>query len=318
MDMLNGIDLTRVDLNLLVLFEAVFEERHVGAASTKLHVSSSAVSHGLRRLRDLFDDPLFLRTPKGVVPTVRATELAAPIGEILARVRGVVGSVTPFDPPASTRRFSIGAPDTMLAVLLPPLMALLQRDAPRIDLSTRHLLPQSWIGDLDSGTIDVVILPLDEIPARFFSKVVFDEEFVIAARKGHAFLKAPTLRRYCEQQHIVVSLTGDSSGHVDQALAERGLSRRVALSVPNFLLALATLSETDLVAAIPTSLARTQAERFGLESVKAPLPLKSEPLRAIAPKAAMADPGIAWLFDVVCRSLVFSAPPTTAARRKRR
>ena len=139
--MLNETDLSRADLNLLVLFEAVLETRHVGRAAEKLNLSPSAVSHGLGRLRRLLSDPLFLRTPKGVVPTERASELAEPIAEILARVRRVISTAEPFDPATSTRRFTIGAPDGASAVFLVPLLAALRRSAPAIDISVRQILP---------------------------------------------------------------------------------------------------------------------------------------------------------------------------------
>src|SRR3954465_11553436 len=131
--MLNQIDLTRADLNLLLLFEVVLHERHVGRAAERLNLSPSAVSHGLGRLRRLLNDPLFLRTPKGVVPTARATELSEPIADILARVRSVVSSAEPFDPAKSTRRFTVGAPDGISAVILPQLLTAFQRAAPHID-----------------------------------------------------------------------------------------------------------------------------------------------------------------------------------------
>src|SRR4029077_20232028 len=130
--MLNEIDLSRADLNLLVLFEAVLEERHVGRAAERLNLSASAVSHGLGRLRRLLRDPLFLKTPKSVVATSSAAELAEPIAEILARVRRVVASAEPFDPGKSTRRFVIGMPDGF-SVFLPPLLAEIARNAPGID-----------------------------------------------------------------------------------------------------------------------------------------------------------------------------------------
>src|SRR5918995_5646319 len=114
--MLNRIDLSRVDLKLLVLFEVVLKERHVGRAADRLKLTPSAVSHGLGRLRKLLNDPLFLRTPKGVVPTVRATELAGPVADVLAGARNVISTAAPFDPASSTRRFTIGAPDGALAV----------------------------------------------------------------------------------------------------------------------------------------------------------------------------------------------------------
>src|SRR5262245_1738353 len=140
--MLNQTDLSRADLNLLVLFEAVLEERHVGRAAERLNLTPSAVSHGLGRLRRMLNDPLFLRTPKGVAPTARAAALASPVADVLARVRSVIASAEPFDAATSTRRFTIGAPDGASAVILPPLLEELRRRAPGIDISVRQLLPR--------------------------------------------------------------------------------------------------------------------------------------------------------------------------------
>ncbi|WP_309143200.1 LysR family transcriptional regulator [Bradyrhizobium cajani] len=102
--MLNQIDLSRIDLNLLVLFRVVLEERHVARAAARLSLTPSAVSHALGRLRLLLNDPLFLRTPKGVVPTARALELGEPVAEIIARVERLIGSAAPFNPQTSSRR----------------------------------------------------------------------------------------------------------------------------------------------------------------------------------------------------------------------
>lgn len=135
--MLNEIDLSRADLNLLVLFDVVMAERNVSRAADRLHLSPSAVSHGLGRLRRLFNDPLFLRKPKGVVPTVRATDLAAPIADILARVQSVMLLTEPFDPTISSRRFMIGAPDGVSSVFLTPLLTELTKAAPGIDQGNR-------------------------------------------------------------------------------------------------------------------------------------------------------------------------------------
>ena len=138
--MLNETDLSRTDLNLLVLFEVVLGERHVGRAAARLNLSPSAVSHGLGRLRRLLNDPLFLRTPKGVVPTARAIELADPVKDALARMRSIIDIAEPFDPATSARRFTIGAPDGS-AEFLSPLVTAMRRDAPLIDISVRQLLP---------------------------------------------------------------------------------------------------------------------------------------------------------------------------------
>jgi DNA-binding transcriptional LysR family regulator len=307
--MLNEIDLSRTDLNLLVLFDVVLQERHVGHAAARLNLTPSAISHGLGRLRRLMQDPLFLKTPKGVVPTQRALELAAPVAEILARVKSVIATAEPFDPAASTRRFSIAAPDAIIAVFLTPLLAALRSQAPQIDVSIRQLLPaqaglpvRAWepsLDDLEARSVDIIVGPLDEIPPRFARQVLFDEDFVIAARRNHPFLRKPSLRRYCEMEHLVVSQTGDAQGFVDLALTKRGLKRRVALTVPNFMMALSLIAESDLIGAVPRRFVAAHGARFGVTGIDAPLPLPRSRIRAITPKVALMDAGLAWLFSLL-------------------
>jgi DNA-binding transcriptional LysR family regulator len=304
--MLNQIDLSRIDLNLLVLFEIVFQERHVGRSAERLHLSPSAISHGLGRLRTLLGDPLFLKTPKGVVPTERALQLATSVAEILARIRGVVSTAAPFDPRHSTRRFVIGAPDGVSSVILPSLLESLRGLAPGVDLGIRQLLPMqgftaphlAWkdaLKELEDRATDIAIIPLDDIPVRFHKQKLYEEEFVIAVRKGHSFQRNPTLKRYCEMEHLVVSHTGDVSGFVDVALAEHGLTRRVALTVPNFNFALSVLAETEMVSALPRRFVEIHGARFNIVAVKAPLSLPRFSINLVVPKVAMMDAGLAWL-----------------------
>src|SRR5688572_8530552 len=302
--MLNKTDLSRIDLNLLVLFEVVLEELHVGRAASRLHVSPSAVSHGLGRLRDLMRDPLFLRQPKGVVPTERARELAAPVAEILERTRQVLGRAERFDARKSARRFVIGAPDAVTGVLLPALLAVLGREAPGIDLGVRNLVGrfEAAFGELDQRTLDIALLPVSEIPARFTTRTIFQtEDFVIVRRAGHPMGKRLTMARYCATPHVVVSASGDPQGLVDRALAEHGLTRRVALTVPNFMHALAIVAESDLLGAMPRRFVTQYGARFGVISCEPPVPLESSPILAIAPQVATNDAGLVWLLDTLQR-----------------
>ncbi|MGK9285638.1 LysR family transcriptional regulator [Sinorhizobium meliloti] len=296
--MLNEIDLSRADLNLLVLFETVLEERNVGRAAERLNLSASAVSHGLGRLRRLLNDPLFLKTPKGVVPTERARELAAPIGDILARVRSVISTAEPFEPARSRRRFTIGTSDGF-SVFLPPLLDEIARKAPSIDLVVRHMQMETAFSDLDGRLIDVAIAPFYELPARFAAQRLYEEEFVVAARSGHPFSKKPTLENYCRMQHLLVAPRGDPSGVVDELLASRGLSRRVALAVPNFLLALDLLTKTELVCVLPKRFVEMHAARFAVGTAKLPLDLGASSIQAVVPKSALMDVGLVWLLDVL-------------------
>ncbi|QGW82271.1 LysR family transcriptional regulator [Variovorax paradoxus] len=308
--MLNQIDLSRVDLNLLVLFEAVLQEGHVGRAAQRMNLTPSAVSHGLGRLRHLLNDPLFLRTPKGVVPTERASELAAPIAEVLARVRSVVASAEPFDPSTSTRRFTIGAPDGVSAVLLPALLPRLQSAAPGVALSVRQLLPAAgetlpgpaWrpaYEQLESRVLDIAVVPTPDVPARFHRRFLYEEDFVVALRSGHPQARHLSLERYCALQHLMVSNTGDPHGFVDTVLAEHGRTRRAALTVPNFAFALMLVADTDYACMLPRRFARLHAQRHDVLLLEPPVPFSSFRMHLVVPEAAMRDEGLAWLVGML-------------------
>lgn len=308
--MLNQTSLARVDLNLLILFHIVLEEGHVARAAARLNLTPSAVSHSLGRLRHLFNDPLFLRTPKGVVPTARALELGEPVADILARVGRVVASAAPFDAATSSRRFVIGAPDAIMASVMVPLSERLCREAPRADIGLIHLMPGRHAGTyehpwkeslqkLEKREIDVAILPLRTVPTRFEAGRLYEEDFVVAMRKGHEFARTPTLSAFCRARHLLVSLDGDPRGFVDELLAKRGLRRRIVLTVPTFMMALTHLSSSDLIAALPRRLVERHANRFALAFVELPLKRKPDPIQVVATKAAIMDSGIEWLMELI-------------------
>jgi DNA-binding transcriptional LysR family regulator len=309
--MLNRTNLSRIDLNLLVLFEAVLEEKHVARAAARLHVSPSAVSHGLGRLRRLMQDPLFLRQPKGVAPTERALRLAAPIADILERARQVMAEAVGFDPATARRRFVIGAPDGAYGVLLPPLLAELRRSAPHIDLAVRNLVGgrfEAALSELDERTLDLAIVPLSDIPVRFASRKLYDEDFVLV-RRGRSAARRMTLAQYCAAPHLVVSASGDPTGMVDQELARRNARRRVMLTVSNFMQALAIVAESDLVTALPRQFALRNAPRYPVNISEPPFPFLSSPLRAVVPEVATRDGGIAWLLEVLEKSAKAATKP---------
>ncbi|TIM70462.1 MAG: LysR family transcriptional regulator, partial [Mesorhizobium sp.] len=224
------------------------------------------------------------------------------------------------DPATAMRRFAIGAPDGVSAVILRPLLAELSRIAPRIDVGVRQILPsparvwRSAIVDLEAHAIDIAIIPSDDIPPRFEKRCIYEEDFVIAMRPGHPFARDPSLERYCSVQHLVVSDSGDPYGFVDEQLAKQGRARRVALTVPNFMFALAVIAETDLISALPRRFVAMHAARFGVLSLDAPLPLPGFRLNAVAPKVAMMDAGVAWLFDLLAEQTAQKHPSGLPAR----
>jgi DNA-binding transcriptional LysR family regulator len=157
-------------------------------------------------LRKLLNDPLFLRTPKGVVPTARALTLREPVAEILARVQNVLGSAAPFDPATTGRRFVVAAPDAVLASTTILLLERISAEAPHVDVGLIHVMPQRragskeapWAGCLmmlENREIDLAILPINQVPSRFEARRLYDEDFVVAMRKGHPFARLrPRLR----------------------------------------------------------------------------------------------------------------------------
>lgn len=298
--MAQKLDLSRTDLNLLVVFETVFATRHVGRAAGELSLSPSAVSHGLGRLRRMFNDPLFLRTPKGVVPTERARDLAPHVAEVLEGVRRVVEAGTPFDPAASVRKFTLGTPDAEATLAVPTLPRTLARLAPNVGLSVRTVMPFDMLDELDAGRIDVAVTPyVGEVPKRFHLEALHQQDFVVAMARGHPGAERPDLDWYCRQSHAVMSLSGDTQGFIDEALAGMGRSRRVALTMPSFLSILAALEGTGLVAAAPRSMVARHADRFGLSFADLPVELETSTICAVTTRAAMADAGVAWLLGVL-------------------
>lgn len=323
--MLNPAQLARVDVTLLVVFSTVLEERQVLRAADKLNLTPSAVSHQLRRLRRIFHDPLFLKTPTGVKPTERALALVGPVAELLSRLDAIVSAAAPFDPRTARRSFTIGAPDALAAVFLDPLLKTLAREGPGIDIRLLQLMPQRhgksssevWqdtLSELDSHRLDLAVLPVGPLPSRYAERLLFEEDFVVAMRKGHRMARKVTLPAYLAAPHLLVSAIGDALGIVDVKLAERGHSRRVALTVPSFMMALAQLAESDFIGTLPRHLVERHAARFDLVMRPVPFPWTPDPVRVVASRAAMADAGVAWLFETVARCM---GPTRPIASRRR-
>lgn len=310
MTVLKPAQLVRVDFSLLVLFNTVLEEGHVARAADRLNLTPSAVSHGLRRLRQMLNDPLFLKIPNGVKPTDRALALATPVAEVLSRVDGIVAGDRTFDPKTAQRSFAIGAPDAIAAVFLSPLLERLTQTAPHIDIRLLQLMPQHYgkptnqvwhttLTELDARRLDLAVLPIGPLPPRFVDRLLFEEDFVVAVRARNPLARKLTRETYLAASHMLVSSIGDAHGVVDVKLAEMGRARRVALTVPNFMLALSQLADSDLVATLPRHLVARHAKRFDLVALPIPLSWTVDPIRAVATKVAMADAGIAWIFDTL-------------------
>lgn len=287
----DALQLRRLDLTLLLVFEETMAHGKLSAAARRLGLTQSAISHALKRLRDIFGDPLFVRTPRGVRPTPRALALRAPLAEALRLIQGAVRP-SGFDPVTDDRLFRIAAPDYETA-LFAPLLAIPGR-GPR--LVFRTLIRAEALTALELGDIDLLLgYTLDRAPA-VDSETLYEEEYRVVARLGHPALEgALDGPRFAGFDHALVSPGGDIGGVVDKVLATAGLARRVAVAVPYFMAALAIVARTELIATVPRRFAEAHAARFGLGAIEPPMPIRRFPVRMMWARRLGADPGLSWL-----------------------
>jgi DNA-binding transcriptional LysR family regulator len=297
---MNKIHLANVDLNLLVVFDALAAEGHATRAAERIGLTQPAVSHALNRLRALFNDPLFVRTPRGMVPTPLAQDIAPSVRSILERVEGLLRGGRAFAPAGSTRQFVLGLSDYAAVVLLPRLTARLDREAPGVSLVVRNTSRSVGLPMLEDGTVELIAGNFPESPTHMREELLYEEDFICAGRGDHPDLEEPLdLERYLALRHLQVSLKGDPFGYVDAELRERGLARTVAMTVGHFLMAPLLVSASNLVATEPRRLFGPLAGRLKLAVVAPPLDIP--PFRVVQTWHSRydQDPGHAWLRGVL-------------------
>ena len=263
-------DIRALDLNLLRTLDALLDERSVTRAASRLSLTQPAVSGALARLREAFDDPLFVRARHGVLPTPRALALATPVKRLLADAEALVRPPA-FDPATAELLVSVSATDYGQRTLVRPFLTALRERAPRVRVAVWPLEGGRVRDQLEHGDIDLAFTLPEEAPAPFHSRRLHDDRYVCALRAGHPAAAAGglTLDRFCALDHVLVSPKGGGfRGATDVALEAVGRSRRVALSVPGFLVLPDMLRASDLVAVVP---GRLLSEEPGIALLTPPL-----------------------------------------------
>lgn len=317
---MHRIDFSRLDLNLLTVFETIMRERHIGRAAEALHLTQPAVSHALGRLRHAFADPLFVRHARGVRPTVRADGLAAMIAPALDMLRAGFGAAQDFDPATVKREVTIGASDYVALTLMPPLIARLRALAPGIDLRIRSVSRQSVHGELRRHEIDFAVGPMAAVPETARMRSLFTERLVLIARRDHPALRGRlTLQRLARLDHLLVAPSGDAFGTVDGVLREAGFSRHIAVTVPHFLAAPFIVGMTDLVAVMAERVARAVAGPAGVQILPLPVAIAPWTLGLARPKDAPGHPALDWLEELICSVAqdIDRAPAVHRSRKRR-
>jgi DNA-binding transcriptional LysR family regulator len=257
------------DLNLLVVFDAVMQERSVTRAGGRVGLSQPAVSHALGRLRHMLKDELFVRTPEGMVPTPRAEQLAEPLRRALNDMQLALEPDT-FVPEQASRRFELTVNNYAAVILAPRLLSRIVTAAPRIRLDLRPSGARDVLALLDRGELDLAIVGSDEVGERFAAAPLLKDTFVLAMRPDHPALAKPLAPDdLAGLRYLDVSSSSEDAGFLDEWLATSGLSRNIAHRAPR-LSAAAILAATDMVAVLSRRLAETWVGLYGLSVCSLP------------------------------------------------
>jgi len=292
----------RLDLNLLITLDVLLAERNVTRAAERLNLSQPSVSVQLAKLRDTLGDPLLLPGPRGMRPTARAEALREPLREALEALQRAVSPQDRFDPARATNTWRVAAFDYAESTVVLPVLHGLRTMAPGTRLAVMQAVPSLLARQAEQGEIDLAFHTTEGAPPGLHRRPLFTERYVLAGRAGHPGLRRkPTPAQFCRLEHVIVSPDGGGFlGPTDEALAARGLSRRVVLSVPHFLFVLSVLASTDLVAMLPSRLVRDAA---GIKVVKAPIEIPGYEMSMLWHERVHRDPAHRWLRDTIAASV---------------
>jgi DNA-binding transcriptional LysR family regulator len=293
----------------------VARERHVTRAAEKLHLSQPAVSNALSRLRTALGDELFLRKPGGVEPTALALSLAGPVGEVLDRLRQTLSVRAPFEPATADRVFPVAFSEYAESVLAPPLLALMQKEAPNALLAIRHADRTNALDLLDAEEAELAIGVLPEPPALYTRLRLLPEGFLTLMRKGHPLAEGElTIPRFASFPHLLHSPNGSRDGALDGPLREAGHPRRLGAVVAHLGAVPEILARTDMVMTLSSRLALRLAAVHGLVVRPVPLQFRHTRLSLIFHRRFEADAGHAWLRrTVLAVAREVGAPPVPSA-----
>lgn len=298
-------NIRKIDLNLLRALSVLLEERSVSRSAMRLHLTQPTVSNMLARLRELFADPLFTRTRHGLVPTSRALELESELRHILDSVDLLVAPRS-FDPTTSDATVSFSSNDYMQFVLLLPALLVMGKKAPNMRFAVRQAEIEDLVDLMDKGSIDIALtIPAFSDP-RLREQHLYSENYVVVFRKGHPLAaQRITLKRFLQYDHVIVSPTaGHFHGPTDEALAARGLQRRVTISVASFFSLIEVVAGSDRLALIPGRLYQRFSDRLAM--AMPPLDVPGFEAIAVWSGRTHSDPARQWVVEQLQQQVMAS------------
>jgi DNA-binding transcriptional LysR family regulator len=296
-----------LDLNLLRVFDAIFQTRSVTIAASNLHLTQPAVSKQLNRLREVLDDPLFVRTNDGMAPTPRAEAIAGPIRQALSEVRFIVEQQLGFDPGSSDRTFRIFMSDVGQMVLLPKLLELIAREAPSVAIQTVQVPAPRMRGiALESGDVDLAVGYFEEFEGSMHRQVLFDEHYVGMVRANHPTIRGEiAFEQFLKTPQLVYHPSGGGHGeqeqYVDKAFWAAGVERRVTARVAHAMGITSMVSNTNLLVVVPSRLAQACSDLVEVSILELPIDVPSFAIAQYWHDRCHGDPGNRWLRGIFVR-----------------
>ena len=296
--------ISRVDLNLFIVFDAIYTEGSITRASVQMHLTQPAISHALGRLRQLFDDPLFQRQGHPMAPTPLARSIIEPVRLALRGLDLTLNGIARFDPATSKRQFSLSLRDVLEATVLAPLIAGIADAAPLVDLAALRVERRELEAELAAGTLDCAIDVLLPLSADLLHTRLATDQSVVLARRDHPRIAgALDLDAYLAQEHVLASSRRSGPGLEDFELSRLGLQRRVRLRCQNDYAACRVVGQTDLVLTMPERFARIANEQFGHQILPFPLPMPGIDMYLYWHANVERDPANRWLRAQIVRAI---------------
>jgi DNA-binding transcriptional LysR family regulator len=304
------VKVNRIDLNLLVYLDALLRERNVTQAANQLNLSQPAMSNGLRRLRELFDDPLMVRTSEGMTPTERALELEPVVREVLSKIDHAVQPRTAFEPDKAHRVFRIMASDYAESTLLPSVLGKLRTLAPGLTLDIMTPSDVSFL-DVERGKVDMVINRFDSMPQSFHQILLWNDSFTCVLSPENPVLQDFTLENYLKANHVWVSKTGmgvgvgvDPSdvqrlGWVDLALNKLGKKRQIRVFTRHYQAAMTLAEQNDLIVTLPTRAAQLNVDNPRVVLREPPMAIPPLELKMAWSPLLQHNPANKWLRKLI-------------------
>ena len=301
--MINEVELKRLDLNLLLTFSALMQERSTLGAARRLYLGQSAISMALRRLRNNFDDQLFVRVGRNMEPTPKAEFIYAQLLPALQQIQQTMRGINAFDPAQFDFELRLGVTDDIELPLMPSLQHALKSSAPNVDLSVRQASMSNVVALIEAGDIDLSLSYYPKLPKWINAKVLGKVSFLVVYDPKQISLASPlTAEKYAQYEHILVSFSGTRKGIIDYALEQRGLKRRIAVALPSASSVPGLLKRQAMITTLPSYTATYLAQEYGFETIQLPIAIPEVEISLVWHRKRDGDPQHQWARKLVQES----------------